>query len=269
MPLIRPKHLFPILIALPAASLCNTAFAADDARGTTSQENSAFAAAKSAEDFTGKRISYPVEVMAHRLSDSKTVCIPADARLRGMSKITEKGLMVTPRGNTILPDFLWEGTAKKDCTGVKGELDFNSQDGQALVIDKAVVDSLPANISGLSYGLLVVPFKYHITGSKDFKGSGSVGPYAGYKTESSAWGASVEIVGFGGLSSVPVDDVVDGKTKTTDVSAFSYGAGVIGRIRQNFQLGLIIGADRVGKSVNYPDNGKAWIAISVGYAFSN
>jgi hypothetical protein len=270
MSLICPKRLLPLLITLPVISFCQSALA-DDAANSEDLKNKVFSAAKSAEDYTGKRLSYPVEVTATLRDDpSKKICIPAYSRLRGMSKATAAGLMVTARRETYLPDYPWERKPEKHCAHpVTGQDEFSQHQTEAIIIDKKDVDSLPANISGLSYGLLVVPFKYHLSGSRDFKGSGSIGPYAGYKSESSAWGASVEIVGFGGLSSVPVEDVVDGKPKTTDVSAFSYGAGVIGRIRDNFQLGVIIGADRVGKSSNYPDNGKAWIAISVGYAFSN
>jgi hypothetical protein len=270
MPVARPKHILSLLIALSAVSICKAQSTTDTAQGNGKSKNDAFSAAKSSEDYTGKRISYPVDIMATvRGNREKKICIPANTRLRGLSKSTADGLLVTLRGDTVLPDFPWEAKPNAQCTRRGDAEELTKEDREVLVIDKADVDSLPANVSGLSYGLLVVPFKYHIKGSKDFKGSGSIGPYAGYKTESSTWGASVELVGFGGLSSVPVEDVVDGKSKTTDVSAFSYGAGVIGRIRDNFQLGVIIGADRVGKSVNYPDNGKAWIAISVGYAFSN
>lgn len=35
------------------------------------------------------------------------------------------------------------------------------------------------------------------------------------------------------------------------------------------RVGVVIGADRVSKESMYPDNGKAWIAVTIGYAFSN
>lgn len=35
------------------------------------------------------------------------------------------------------------------------------------------------------------------------------------------------------------------------------------------RVGVVIGADRVSKESKYPDNGKAWIAVTIGYAFSN
>jgi len=270
MPVVRPKHVISLLITLSAVSLCKAAPEPDAAQGNSIKKNDVFSAAKSSEDYTGKRISYPVDVMATlNGDDAKKICIPAYTPLRGLSKSTAAGLLVTSRDESALSKLFGKKHPNKECDEPTQGQEYIGHERQVLVIDKKDVDRLPADVSGLSYGLLVVPFKYHIKGSKDFKGSGSIGPYAGYKTESSAWGASVEFVGFGGLSSVPVEDVVDGKSKTTDVSAFSYGAGVIGRIRDNFQLGVIIGADRVGKNVNYPDNGKAWIAISVGYAFSN
>ena len=76
---------------------------------------------------------------------------------------------------------------------------------QGAGIDVDTMAAYPINRSGLSYGALMVPFKYHVTGSRRFQGSGSVGPYAGYKMESSKLGASLEILGFLGLSSVQVE----------------------------------------------------------------
>lgn len=114
-----------------------------------------------------------------------------------------------------------------------------------------------------------MPFKYHLSGSKDFKGAGTVGPYVGYKTQSSNWAAGVELIGFAGLSSVQSERTEDGKQVKESLAAFSYGFGAIGRIRDKFQVGVVLGQDRVGKSSVYADNGKWWLALSVGYAFAN
>jgi hypothetical protein len=32
-------------------------------------------------------------------------------------------------------------------------------------------------------------------------------------------------------------------------------------------MGLVIGADRVSKSARYADNGKMWLAVSLGFDF--
>lgn len=166
------------------------------------------------------------------------------------------------------------GKSDLECTAVSlasGEsaVALDQARDKALQIDAPTLAAYPINRSGHSYGALMVPFKYHVTGSRRFQGSGSVGPYAGYKMESGKWGASLELVGFLGLSSVQVDRVQDGKPIKEDLSAFSYGVGAIGRIRENFQVGVVLGADRVSKESMYPDNGKAWIAVTIGYAFSN
>jgi hypothetical protein len=44
-------------------------------------------------------------------------------------------------------------------------------------------------------------------------------------------------------------------------------------VKDSFQLGLVLGWDRVGRSANFANNGKlwlaGWLAVSLGYAFSN
>lgn len=236
--------------------------------------------ARAGDDYEGKRLSFPVAIKAKLQFDkNQTICLPARTKLRGMSQLTKDGLLVRMREEEVLfkekkpkekpdgppellPDYMCQGqTAKRS--------DLRDAFHEPLVIDEDDVNSIPANISGLTYGVLVVPFKYHLTGSKEFKGSGSIGPYAGYKQESGSWGASLEYVGFLGLTSIAVERNVDGVQTTDNLSGVSFGGGVIGRIRDDFQVGLILGADRVGKSARYADNGKLWLAVSIGYAFSN
>jgi hypothetical protein len=231
----------------------------------TAVDSRIFAGARAGDDYEGKRLAFPVNIEATLLYDkTKSICLPPRTRLRGMSQLTAAGVLVRLRDEPSAkdPDYWCRGKLIK-------QADLVAVYPETLIVSKVDVDAVPANISGLSYGVLVVPFKYHIRGSKEFKGSGSVGPYAGYKTESGNWAASVEFVGFLGLTNVAVERNIDGKPITDNVSGISYGGGMIGRITDKFQVGLLLGADRVGKSVNYVDNGKLWIAVSVGYAFSN
>ena len=239
-----------------------------------------WSASTSDQDYRGKRIQFPVQVIAtiaDEPADRNKVCIPAYTRLRGLSQLQSSGLLVRLREPA---DKKSPQDAFKDCSSIlastpagpdtlePGYIPLHEAYGRILIIPKGTTQGLPVDMSGLSYGLLFVPFKYHLTGSKSFKGAASVGPYAGWKTESSGWASSLEYVAFLGLASVANEQVVEGKTVKNDLSALSYGVAVIGRIRDNFQVGLVLGADRVGRDAQYPDNGKLWLAVSIGYAFS-
>ncbi|EJL6393182.1 hypothetical protein NMR99_000161 [Vibrio navarrensis] len=131
---------------------------------------------------------------------------------------------------------------------------------QKLVVDKK--DLVAMRRSGLTYGVLLVPYKY-IVDAKEFKGGTSIGPYAGYRFSSGASGWGVKAVGFLGATTVD--------TKDSDSSALgvSYGVGLIGELKSEFQLGVVLGKDHVGKSENYEFNKDLWVAISIGYSFSN
>jgi hypothetical protein len=268
-----------IAVALGCLAVSGLAHAMDAAAFAKAKED--FGAAKSKADFTGKRLSYHGEIVVEEYKvGGKKYCLPAGTKLRGQSPLTATGVLVIIRDD------------KKDLAGRKNAADFKADDylgwkcereetgdvknievfrlvGEYLVVPKKTVDELPENLSGLSYGVLAVPFKYHLRGSKEFNGGGAIGPYAGYMLESGSWGVSLEVVGFMGLSGVDVERTVDGKSVKETLKALSYGAGLIGRIRDNFQVGLILGADRVGKASKYENNGKPWLSVSIGYAFSN
>jgi hypothetical protein len=266
-----------LVISIPAKTQ-----AAEDQETKTEESKilGNWSAATSDQDYRGKRLQYPVQIIATVADAPPTrnkVCIPAHTRLRGLSQLQSSGLLVLLRGPRDTKD---RKPIFQDCASIKlpgtaqppalqaAYMPLDEAYGRILIIPKDTTQGLPIDMSGLSYGLLFVPFKYHLTGSKSFKGAASIGPYAGWKTESSDSASSIEFAGFIGLSSVANEQVIEGKTVKNDLAALSYGVAVIGRIRENFQVGLVIGADRVGKDAQYRDNGKPWLAVSIGYAFS-
>jgi hypothetical protein len=44
---------------------------------------------------------------------------------------------------------------------------------------------------------------------------------------------------------------------------------LLGTVKDTFQLGVVLGADRVNRNVRYVNNNKPWIAFSLGFDFSN
>ncbi|MCF7493908.1 hypothetical protein OW495_21020 [Vibrio sp. 14N.309.X.WAT.E.F5] len=115
---------------------------------------------------------------------------------------------------------------------------------------------------GLTYGGLIVPYKY-LTSAKEFRGGTSIAPYVGYRFDPSSYGYGMKLVGFFGATTVDVEG------NDSSSLGVTYGIGLLGQIKGSFQLGLVFGADQVGESENYEFNKKPWVALSLGYDFSN
>jgi hypothetical protein len=113
-----------------------------------------------------------------------------------------------------------------------------------------------------------VPFKFHVTGGKDFTGSATVGPYLGYRADpEGTLGFGVAFVGFLGAANIAVPEKVNNSASTQNLAGFSWGFGIIGTVKGNFQLGGVIGFDRVSANAGYEYNGKPWVALELGYSF--
>lgn len=137
------------------------------------------------------------------------------------------------------------------------------------------VAASPPNRYGLTYGALVVPFKYHMNGKRELTSNASLGPYLGYRTDLGGRGFGLTFIGFLGAGSTSVttsSSTQSGVTGTTgsgsqSLFSFSYGVGAVATIKGAFQAGLVLGWDHVDKGANYPYNDKSWLAVEVGYAF--
>ena len=96
----------------------------------------------------------------------------------------------------------------------------------------------------------------------------TIGPYLGYRFDENDHGYGVKAILFTGASAVTVNQTVNGKETTQNLAGFSFGGGFIGQVKNEFQLGIILGVDRVSESAKYEDNGKVWVAVGLGYSFS-
>lgn len=237
-------------------SLTAAAVAATLAAPALAAENDDF-------NFQGDKLSFPVNVRGTVKGTNTTVCIPATTPLRGMGLNPPSS---TPENYT----GVWVRLANvfgepKDCGDPNGAKAVPAN--VAILIAKEEFSTTRPNRYGLTYGGLVVPFKYHINGSKEFKGGSTVAPYLGYRFDANSAGYGAKLVGFLGASTVAVAQNVGGVEQTQSLAGFSYGVGLIGQIKGDFQMGLVIGADKVSKSANYADNGKWWLAVSLGFNF--
>ncbi|MGA2782616.1 MAG: hypothetical protein ABSF13_11975 [Smithella sp.] len=200
-------------------------------------------------NYEGDRISFPIKVT---VKADKDYCIPAESTLLGM------GVLDDNRGLDVK---IKKGTTECDKTIVP--------DNVVGTIDSATMKKNHSRF-GLTYGTLVVPFKYHLYGSKEFNGDSTVGPYLGYRFDKNTWwGIDLKLVGFAGASAIKVNQTVNGNATTQTLAGFSYGGGLISEIKHEFQMGLIFGWDQVSDSAKYEDNGKLWVAFGLGYSFSS
>ncbi len=206
------------------------------------------------DNYTGDRLSFPVNVNAKYTGADDNeygVCIPAKTTLRGLGRSHDNKIHV--RLATFLDDV-------DDCSK---ESKIPKNVAMRIAIDDI---AYKPNRYGLTYGALFVPYKYHFSGSKEFNSDSTIGPFMGYRFDANTVGFGVKLIGFLGGSMI---SVIDDNNKTQSLAGFSYGIGIIGELKNDFQLGMVLGQDRVSDGSNYEDNGKWWGAIALGFSFAN
>ncbi len=158
--------------------------------------------------------------------------------------------------------------------------DPDSTSGETQVSAGKLVEAGATRV-GYTYGALTMPYKYY-PGTKTFVADAPIGAYVGLRRGQAGSGYTLALAFT--LSSVKANTVdpktlVDGKptvTGTTDVAAISLAAGMMFDILKSpsgrpFKAGLFFGVDRVSKSptVSFPQNGKPWFALQLGYDFTD
>ena len=124
----------------------------------------------------------------------------------------------------------------------------------------------PIIAGGWTYGLLAAPYKFHFK-DRSFSSATTLGPYFGRETLSGS--TTRKLIGSVGITSVPVV-TSDGKTTTTtNRTALSFSVGYLFDIGKNFEAGFLLGVDTAGPRSGYQYNGKPWVALDLGYKFSN
>jgi hypothetical protein len=205
-----------------------------------------------ATNYVGDRIRFAVKVDAKLRKAPQTVlCIPPLTRMSVIGKDdSSKNLIVK----------IADGT--KACDGSA----IDTGEAYLITLDTLAQSGLAR--TGATYGALVVPFKYHLTGNKDFTGSSTLGAYLGYRFETAnAIGYTLTPVAFMGGSTVSVPTSSGGEIKDQNFAGFAYGVGLIGTFKGSFQAGVVLGWDRVSKSAGYQYNGKPWVAVEIGFSF--
>lgn len=123
--------------------------------------------------------------------------------------------------------------------------------------------------SGVTFGGLVIPFKFRLGGDKGVTSSSTVAPYLGFTSRYlQFFGLSLDPVITAGLALVPVNNPATGTPESK--SAFSFGGGFVLTSSKNdqFHAGLIFGKDVLSSSdrAKDPNVDKPWVSFYLGVA---
>lgn len=189
-------------------------------------------------------------------------CAPAFTTFKGVGKLRV--------GNEELPAFLITFVASDRGNRCKDSGLPLVRADDMVVVRSSLLTATPPDRYGLTYGTLIVPYKMQLKGDRGTSGSASLGGYLGWRQDRSGiTGLALQYVFFAGGASIPVVQNVDGQPVNQDVTGLSYGVALLGTVKDTFQLGLVLGADRVNRNVKYANNNKPWVAFSLGFDFSN
>jgi hypothetical protein len=216
-------------------------------------------------NYLGDLIEYPVVTVGkHFLLGSdqapKRACIPKKAKLKAIGK----GKLGTEDTERIVFKVRSVPTNNSDSACTSEEW---VQEGDTVALDSKLLQSVPPDRYGWTFGTLFVPYKYQLRGDRSMSGGSTLGGYLGWRTARP--GVSLQFVVFAGATKVDVPETKDGKTEVKSLAGFSSGVGILGSVKDGFKMGFVVGTDRVNRSAGYTNNGKTWVSLSLGYDFFN
>jgi len=269
-------YMLGCLISLAAAGACWAPVAAAEP-ATVKFANPA----SDQDSYLSDRIYYKFDRHVHRLDmtraerTSSDACLPMNARLKVRGKATLDSGNGTPQEmlvSTVLSVPEEKSGSSTDAGPGLPALRCNQSNtvraGDVVMIAAEDMREIRPHRSGLTYGTLLVPYKYQFRGDRSISGGSTLGGYLGYRE--AATGLDMQFIVFAGASNVSAQLAgSDGKVSERNLAALSYGVGVLGTLKSNFELGLVLGVDRAGRNSGYANHGKPWLALSLGFPFSN
>ena len=205
-----------------------------------------------AENYLGDRLRITVDAKVKRSDRLSDGCL--------VGGTTMKSFGTMPNDTSTLAVLVEKGSSRTECDGTTPVT--NTKPYYASI---AELKASGLARTGVTYGALVVPFKYQLKGDNDFTGSATLGGYVGYRFETIRQiGLTATPIVFLGASNISVNEADDA---AKNVMGASFGFGIISTLKGAFQIGAVLGWDRVGKSAGYEYNGKPWLAIEIGFAF--
>jgi hypothetical protein len=133
------------------------------------------------------------------------------------------------------------------------------------IIDRKVLDSHEYSAAGFEYGVLLAPYKFHIS-DRTFTSSVTVGPYLGFHLFTTPGSTLSEVLSIGiGTVSVPMLSSPGAQPTTANKVSLSVANGVVLTMTKSgrFQLAFLVGFDWAGRG-QYQYEGKPWLGIGFG-----
>lgn len=110
---------------------------------------------------------------------------------------------------------------------------------------------------GFVAGVLTIPFKFHLN-DKSMTGGSTLGGYVGWK---SSWA---------GLTLTPIVSAGMAMPTGNYGPGLTVASGFIGSVANSgIDWGIVLGVDWFSTAAHYPYEGKPWLAVEIGYKFSN
>ena len=134
-------------------------------------------------------------------------------------------------------------------------------------IKKSVLKQVGYTRTGVTFGGLVVPFKFRFGTNKTLSASPAVAPYVGFRTGwFQSYGVTFTPVVAAGLSLVPVTNADTSATSTKTALTVAGGLRFTSSKSDAFSAGLLIGYDFINKSDREGDKSltKPWLSFYVG-----
>ena len=193
-------------------------------------------------------------------------CAPQGSKLRvlqelnGMLTVQFSDIPDQPRGILGTPQVTQEALdACKDRVNTH----------TAYQISRTALEGFGFRRSGVTFGGLVVPFKYRLGGDKGITSSSTVAPYVGFRTSYlQGYGVSFTPIVSAGLGLVPVTNPTEGKTETKPAFSLAIGLVMTSSKNDQFNAGLVFGRDLLSSSDRAldPNVDKTWLSFYLGVA---
>ena len=138
----------------------------------------------------------------------------------------------------------------------------------AYQVDREYFKSIPWKRTGVTFGALVVPFKFRLGSAKELVSSATIAPFVGFRTGYVPFGVELTPVVAAGLSVVPVTNTSTSSTESKAAYTFAAGFRATSAKNEQFNAGLLFGRDFLNKSdrLNDPNVTKPWISFYLGYS---
>lgn len=169
---------------------------------------------------------------------------------------------------TLLVQFeLVSSEGSGTAAGVACPADLRARTDVSYSIRKSDLASYRLLRTGLSFGGLVIPFKYRLGDDKELVSSPAIAPFVGFRT---AWMSSLGIeftpVAAAGLSLVPVPTADGQDTENKAAYTVALGFRVTSSKNQKFTAGLLYGRDFLSTRdlSGQPKLKKPWLSLYLG-----